>query len=155
MEEADIAALKAEQPNSPTVVEKINNESARIDAVGFLHHWRIDSILKFKDDPGQAQVAALSSVLDPKVFLDSLNVQAVKAQFSAAIGATYESDDTCDLWEKTISELQAAAISAFTATAGATYAAPPKGVSAETLSIVFCLNIETARKTLELNTQLN
>ena len=96
-----------------------------------------DSILKFKDDPGRAQVAAVSSVLDPEVFLDSLNVQAAKAQFSAAIGATYESDDACDLWEKTITEFQAAAISAFTARAGATHAAPPKGVSAETLSKVF------------------
>ena len=59
----------------------------------------------------------------------------------------YESDDACDLWEKTISELQAAAISVFTATAGATHAAPPKGLSAETLSKVFRLSNETAKKT--------
>ena len=87
--------------------------------------------------------------------MDSLNVQAAKAQFSEAIGATYGTDETCDLWEKTISELQAAVISAVTATADATHAAPPKGVSAETLSKVFRLNTETAKKTVELNTQLN
>ena len=100
LEESDIAALEAEQPDSPTAVEQFNDESTRIDAfiassiIDLLNREpEHDSILKFKDDLGRAQVVGVSSVLDPEVFLDSLNVRAVKSQFSAVIGATYESDD--------------------------------------------------------------
>ena len=76
-------------------------------------------------------------VLNPEIFLDSLNIKAAQAQFSQATGAIYESDETCDLFESIVSDLQSAAIIAFEASVRATHVAPLKGVSAETLSNVF------------------
>ena len=81
-----------------------------------------DDTLKSKDDPGWVEVAEVSLVLDPEIFLESLNVKAAQAQFAQAIGATYESYKTCELFESIVSDLQSAVISALEASAGAIYA---------------------------------
>ena len=162
LEAADISALTSARPSSPTAVDFFDDEVARIDAV--IASSVIDKIsdepdhediIKFSDDPGRAQVANVSTVLDPAIFLESLNAKAAEDQFGQAAGAMFETDDACVLFEASIAELQAAAVSAFDASVGAAHAAPPKGVSAETISKVFRVDHETAKNTLDANTQLN
>ena len=162
LEDADISALASARPSSPTTVDFFDDEEARIDAViassaiaAISNKPDHEDILKFSDNPGRVEVASVSTVLDPAIFLELLNAKAAEAQFGQAAGAMFKPDDACGLFEESIADLQVAAISASKASAGATHAAPPKGVSAETISKVFRVDHETAKKTLDANTQLN
>ena len=89
LEEADSSALDVVQLSSLNTLEQFDDRADCINAItASLIIWSdnggpdFDDTLKFKDDPGQAQVAGASSVLDPETFLDSLNVKAAQAQFS-------------------------------------------------------------------------
>jgi len=101
-----------ERPSSPTVLEDFANEEEQIDAMiasSIIHlpgEPDADEQLRFKDDFGRAEVIAVSSVLDPDTFLDSLNMRAAQSQFAAAIGATHANDGACEPFESIINRIR-------------------------------------------------
>ena len=113
----------------------------------------------FKDDIGRARVASISTVLDPAILAHTLDVKDAQDKFTHWFthGETCDAGDESELYDASISALMKSVDTAFDmhADASSAHAAPPKGVSAETLTKVFRIDRDMARKTLELNTQLN
>lgn len=99
--------------------------------------------LTFKADAIRAHVADVSCALDPFSFASTVADRAALSKFTAAIGCTtaVACDTACQL---------------FTAvTVSATHAEAPKGVSPELLSKIWRIDQQTAKRTLEVTSQLN
>ena len=150
--QSDISGASAniERSSSPTAVEEFD-EAERINAVisssvlgKHSGEPSRDEVLNFKADPIRAQVSDASCVFDPQVFQASVDAAIAKSKFSEAIGATMVNDEGCELFEAVEKAFQASA------TAGKS-----RGVSPELLSKVFRIDHDTAKRTLEVTTQLN
>ena len=79
-----------------------------------------------------------------------MNVSIAKAKFSEAIGAIFQNDEGCELFESVCD-----VIPLIEAYASASHAAKPEGISAEMRTKVFWTGHKEAHQTIDITTQLN
>ena len=91
------------------------------------------------EDHVAAALSSVSNTLDPRAFAQSLNEKVASSKFAMSVGSV-----SCD---------PDYIIGSDDVNISAMHADKPKGVSAEVLSKVFRIDLDTAKRTLQLNTQ--
>ena len=95
-----------------------------------------DDKIPFLENEVASHLSSLSSTLDSFTFASDLNERLAHSKYAMSVGSTNVSDENDELF------------------ISATHAEIPKGVSARDLSKVWMIDIETARRTLDVTTQL-
>ena len=123
-------------------------------------------------DPIRAQVASISSVLDPELFFDGSNERAAQSKFAAAVGSTNANPRECDMFSANpqdsapndtnfkslhpledlvdcdlFEDIQKSFVSA-------SHAEKPKGVTPEILMKFWRIDNTTAKQTINVMRQL-
>ena len=125
-------------------------------------------------DQIRAQVASISSVLDPELFVDRLNERAAQSKFAAAVGSKNANPQDCDIFSanpkdsdpndtnfkslhpleylvececELFEDIQKSFVSA-------SHAEKPKGVTPEILMKVWSIDNATAKRTINVTSQL-
>ena len=91
------------------------------------------------EDHVAAALSSVSNTLDPRAFAQSLNEKVASSKFAMSVGSV-----SCD---------PDYIIGSDDVNISAMHADKPKGVSAEVLSKVFRIDLDTAKRTIQLNTQ--
>ena len=129
-----------------------------------------DRQIKMEDDDVAIKLSSISNTLDPVSFCDALVTEAAIFEYKASIGMTKTAmfDDEADFLfydeepislmidlndlENLYNELEAKLSSANSTNVSAT-AEKSKGASAEYLSKIWCIDIDTTRRTINSTTQ--
>ena len=123
-------------------------------------------------DPIRVQVASISSVLDPELFVDRLNGRAAHSKFAADVGSTNANPQDCDMFSanpqdsapndtnfkslhpledlvdcELFEDIQKSVVSA-------SHAEKPKGVTPEILMKVWRIDNATTKRTINVTSQL-
>ena len=101
-------------------------------------------------------LAGISPIIDPVTLASALDDRGILGRFSASIGSTnaYNEKYLFEVSPDPINEVSAIGELDFEYfSAGATHAEPSKGVSAEQLSKVWRIDVDVAKRTLDITTQ--
>ena len=99
------------------------------------------------------QLSSVSSTLDPGTFASNLNERLAYSKFGMSVGSmngATEIDDDLFIDEPTMGNIE---LSNMEANIDATHAETPKGISPKELAKVWRIDLETAKKTLEVTSQ--
>ena len=114
-------------------------ENAAIDAVSSA----ADAVCK------RAHISSLTSpILNPALLSEALSERAAAGRFAMSVGST----NAC-LDEYLFHDAEAHDSCEENFCAGAAHAEPPKGISAQSLSKIWRIDLDTAKKTLDVTTQ--
>ena len=108
-----------------------------------------DDIAMLAGDGIRAQVASISSALDPSYFTAILDDQAMISKLSMAVGSTTFDNAACDVFEARVP----ARVPIWDINASAISAGRSHGVTADHLSKIWRIPFDDAARTLEVTTQ--
>jgi hypothetical protein len=145
--ESDVSELYAEPCTWDHFQTQVDNRLD--DACDLYTPLSDDDVTMMTNDGIRAQVASISSVLEPSFFTAILEDQAMISKLSMAVGSTTIDDTACEIFEARVSDK----VPIWDINASAISAGRSHGVTADHLSKIWRIPFDDAARTLEVTTQ--
>jgi len=147
--EAGVSELYAEPCDWETFHQLV--DYIQDDPYDFTAPLTDDDVTMLAGDGIRAQVASISSVLDPSYFTAMLDDQAMISKLAMAVGSTTFDDTACDVFEARVPAK--AKVPIWDINASAISAGRSHGVTADHLLKIWRIPFDDAARTLEVTTQ--